>query len=514
MVRFAVLVLAGLIAPKVKAQAPYAIGWQASYGGSSIDVAHGVVEAPGGYIVLGHTGSSDGHVTGFQGQRDVWLVRLDESGGLLWQRAYGGTGVDRAYGIGAMQDGGFAFVGESYSSNGDLTGNQGANDAWVVKLNEMGLISWQRSFGGAGWDVANAVVEAGNGDLFVVGETRSTGGDVSGQHGDGTTGDFWVLRLTPEGQIIWQRALGGMQNEIAWGICVLPDDGVIVVGESNSQDGDVVGSHGIKDGWVCRLSAAGDLLWSRAVGGSLEDMLYGVSPLADGGALMVGETRSNDGDVYGGHGGYDAWVVRLSSTGGVVWQRTLGGTQNDRFNAICTVGNGLFLLAGSTLSSNGNPSMFHGSEDCWVLMMNDAGAILGERCYGGSQSERAFAIAAPASGGAIFAGQSTSVDGDATQNQGVTDFWVVRLEDYSGYLENAVGLVRLFPNPASDRVRVSLPNTRRAEVLVHDAQGRLMLATMLGGPEAWLHVRGLSPGAYHVRIVAEGISRSEVLLVE
>lgn len=492
----------------------YGIEWQTSLGGSLAEEAYGVCTVPTGYLVLGGTASVDGQVAGNHGGQDLWLAHIDDSGVMTWQRALGGTNQDWGYGVASFTDGGCAVVGEVTSNNGDVSGNHGSLDAWVAHLDPAGELIWQRAFGGSGGDGAYAVAVMPDSGLMLTGHAKSSDGDVIGHQGAGIHSDFWTLRLSPSGELLWQSTIGGSLNDIAHGLEVLGDGGAIVVGETFSQDGQVVGAHGMRDVWVCRLSPDGELLWSTALGGSQDDIAYDVLATTDGGVLVVGETQSNDGDVYGGHGGRDAWVIRLGSTGGVLWQRPLGGSGNDYFSAVVQASPDSYLIAGRTTSVSGNVGGNHGMEDVWLALIGEPNTLLWQACYGGSLNDRGRAMVAAPSGGYVLAGASSSSDGDVTFNNGQTDFWVARLGDYTAIRAVADPLVQISPNPAIGMLKISLPIGQIAIVSLVDMQGREALRATAQGSIIWLDVGDLSPGIFCVRIeLADGVVQ-RVLAIE
>jgi hypothetical protein len=149
----------------------------------------------------------------------------------------------------------------------------------------------------------------------MVGQSYSNDGDVSGNHGG--NGDAWIVKLNSIGEIQWQKCLGGSNLDIAGAIQPTSDDGYVMAGYTHSNDGDVSGNHGGNDdAWVVKLNSTGEIQWQKCLGGSGDDQAFDIQPTADGGYIMVGQSSSNDGDVSGNHGGNgDAWIVKLNSTG-------------------------------------------------------------------------------------------------------------------------------------------------------------------------------------------------------
>src|SRR5262245_2443367 len=116
------------------AQAPV-VNWQKSLGGSANDLGLTVAQtADGGYIMSGNSESTNGDVTGNHGALDAWLVKLDAQGAMDWQKTYGGSDTEFVYSIKPTPDGGYIFAGQTSSNDGDVSGNHGDFDFWVVKL--------------------------------------------------------------------------------------------------------------------------------------------------------------------------------------------------------------------------------------------------------------------------------------------------------------------------------------------------------------------------------------------
>jgi hypothetical protein len=203
--------------------------------------------------VAGYTNSNDGDVTGNHGSNDFWVVKLNSTGVLQWQKTLGGSGSDKATSVQQTADGGYIVAGYTNSTNGDVTGNHGSNDFWVVKLNSTGLLQWQKTYGGNSSDVAYSIQQTTDFGYIVAGCTNSNNGDVTGYHG---TMDYWVTKLDSAGILQWQKTLGGYDYEAANSIQQTADGGYIVAGWTYSTNGDVTGYHGNVDFWVVKLAPA------------------------------------------------------------------------------------------------------------------------------------------------------------------------------------------------------------------------------------------------------------------
>lgn len=358
-----------LLAQMAFSQAP-AIQWQNTYGGSNSENPSSIKQtSDGGYVVAGYSVSNDGDVTGNHGgSNDFWIVKISSIGVLQWQKTLGGTADEDLLSIQQTSDGGSIVTGYTGSNDGDVTGNHGGFfDLWVVKISDTGIIQWQKTYGGTGNDWGYSIQQTTDGGYIVAGNTTSNDGDVIGSHGGG---DFWVIKISNSGVLLWQQTLGGTNSDSAKSIQQTADGGYIVAGIELSTDGDVIGNHGNNDFWVVKLSSAGSVQWKKTLGGTGLDICNSIIQVADGGYIAEGFTNSNDGDVSGNHGNVDAWIVKLSSTGSVQWQKSLGGTAIDAADSIQQTTDGGFIIACNTTSSNdGDVTGNHGGTDYWVLKL-------------------------------------------------------------------------------------------------------------------------------------------------
>ena len=296
--------------------------WQQCLGGSNHDYADSIQQtSDGGYIVAGLTSSNDGDVTGHHGDydydpdrsnintTDYWIIRLNSVGGIEWKKCLGGLGNDEASSIQQTSDGGYIVAGDTGSNDGDVTGNHGMSDYWVVKLNSVGGIEWQKSLGGSDYDKASSIQQTSDGGYIVAGYTESHNGDVTGQHGHynlpdiySNTSDYWIIKLNAVGGIEWQKSLGGSGYDKAYSIQQTSDGGYIVAGSSESNDGDLTGSHG-GYGWIVNLDKSGNIMWQKRLGGSASS----IQQTFDFGYIIAGYSGSN-------YRGSDGWIVKTNST--------------------------------------------------------------------------------------------------------------------------------------------------------------------------------------------------------
>ena len=419
------LLTAMLIIPRTAhaaVEAP-AVDWRKCFGGTGVDSAKSIQPtSDGGYVIAGTTDSNNnGDVSGNHGEKDAWIVKTNSSGVIEWAKCYGGSSIEYANSIIQTSDGGFVFVGSTGSSDFDVIGIHSDlyADAWIVKLNSNGEIEWRNCFGGTHNDTYEQVIQTEDNGYIAVGNTLSSDGDITGKHG---SKDIIAVKYSSSGAVQWKKCLGGNYDDTAFSVHQTNDNGCILAGDTNSTaDGDVTGLHGTSyDAWVVKLDADGNIAWKKCYGGSSHERAYRIWQTSDSGYIMAGQTKSNDEDVSGNHNPstYDAWVVKMNSAGSIEWQKCYGGTSDDYFISVQELTNS-YLIAGSTLSSDGD-LVGQESIGAWLMRISASGTIIWQKCYGG-----AFQQAASLNNTYVAAGGNMAAS--EPDFHGNWDAWVVKL---------------------------------------------------------------------------------------
>ncbi|MDQ3844992.1 MAG: hypothetical protein M3342_13405, partial [Bacteroidota bacterium] len=340
-----------------------------TYGGSAGDIFSWITPATdGGYIIAGATTSSDGDVSGQHGRDDAWLMKIDENGNTLWQKAMGGSSQDVFTSVIPSNDGGYIAVGNTTSTDGDATGRPlRSTDVWVVKTDAAGDKVWAKYYGGSGFDHAVSVVAGPGGGYAVCGLTRSNDGDVSGNHGG--FADVWVFKKDEAGGKQWQKTLGTSDADQGFSITAA-GDGYVVLGSVAGNDGDVTANHGMNDYWLVKLDASGGKVWQKTYGGSGSDAPYVLKASSDGGYILCGSSNSTDGDLTGNKGGLDLWMLKVDAGGGKVWSKTFGGASDDYAKSFIPTPDNGYLIAGYSKSNDADVSGNHGDWDGWLVRIN------------------------------------------------------------------------------------------------------------------------------------------------
>ena len=350
--------------------------WARAYGGSSADQANSIQQTPdGGYIVAGWTSSFGA------GGTDAWVLKLDASGTVVWQKTYGGSGDDFAKSIRQTPDGGYIVAGWTTSFGA------GSNDAWVLKLDSSGGVVWQKTYGDSMTDFADYAEQTTDGGYIVAACKNAS----------------WILKLDANGAIIWQKTFNG--NNCASVIQQTADGNYIAAGNNYGAGGD--------DVWLLKLDPNGTVIWQKSYGGSSSDWGYAFQQTTDGGYIIAGRTFSF------GAGNDDALVLKLDANGAIVWQKTYGGVDYDHANAIGQTSDGGYIVAGRSDS-------FISWVSVWVFKLDAGGTIVWQKTYGGSDIGDSNSVQQTSDGGYVVAGWTYSY------GAGASDLWVLKLDSNGG----------------------------------------------------------------------------------
>lgn len=481
------------------------IDWQRCYAGNAEEAPHDIRRVPaGGYIAAGYTTGPNAHTpNGHHGETDMWVLRIDEQSNILWQRYIGGTGYDFGLTVDAAADGGFLVVGYTEGMAGGDFSDCPSNgiDVLVMKLNANGETEWQRCMGGSAHDRINSVKATPDGGFVLVGNSNSTNGDLTANQG---SFDAWVVKLDASGTTQWQRSMGGSSGEAFHSVALTTDNGYALLGYTGSSNGDVTSNQGNSDFWVVKLDANGTTVWQRTYGGSASDEGHSIHATSDGGYALAGQTRSNNGDVSGQHGEEDIWLVKIDGSGELEWQRCLGGAGEESNGLVTQLPSGNLVVSGNVSGNGGDVSGYKGgAQDIWLVEVAAGGTLVWQRCLGGSgQDATAGGLTIGNHGGIVLTGMTTSNNGDVSgYNGGWLDVWVVKFAGDGTTGVQAIGTPAFTasPNPANSLITIDFPEGSRAQHLhLFDAMGRSVLQMPVSASSSTIPVdlSKLAPGSY------------------
>jgi len=359
-------------------------GWSWTYGGAGDDKGWGdlVQTSDGGYVISGDTASL-GNST------DYWLIKVDAAGNMLWNKTYGGAGLENENAMVQTSDGGYALFGFTNSFGA------GGQDFWLVKTDSAGTMQWNKTYGGNGSDTGVSVFQTSDGGYALAGLTSSFG--AGGM-------DAWLVKTDSVGNMVWNKTYGGAGADYAFSVVQTSDGGYAVSGPTASFG---AGGNDIR---LFKTDSAGTMQWNKTYGGPLAEWMDQMIPTADGGYAISGYTSSF------GAGAQDVWLVKTDASGNMLWNKTYGGTGNDNgFHLLQTAAGG-YAVIGSTVSFGA------GGSDVWLIETDSSGNMLWNIPYGGTGQDFGYSLVATSDGGYAIAGYTNSL------GAGGNDFYLIKTD--------------------------------------------------------------------------------------
>lgn len=420
------------------------IVWQNTIGGNDYEWLSSMeLTSDGNYIVGGYSFSniSGDKTENSRGSSDYWITKIDDlTGYILWQKTIGGSIWDRGTAVKETSDGGYIIGGYSNSNNsGEKSENsRGNDDYWVVKLDANRDIVWEKTYGGSGLDRLWSIIETDDGGYLMGGESDS---NVSGEKNEASRGitDMWVIKVDKDGLIEWQKTYGGNQRDRVKSIVKAKDGGYLLAGSSQSnisgEKSENLRDFGLGDYWVLKVDNLGNILWQRTLGGDNGEGADVALVTSDGNFLIGGNSLSN---ISGEKtekpicNSVDVWLIMLDNDGNILWDKTIGGDDTEQIGAIRETNDGGFVLGIMSYSgvSGYKTEPSRGDRDYWLVKLDVNGNVEFDKTIGGSGLDQLNSIVQSNDGNYVLGGWSLSnISNDKTENtNGLWDHWLVKLK--------------------------------------------------------------------------------------
>ncbi|MCF8309096.1 MAG: T9SS type A sorting domain-containing protein [Bacteroidales bacterium] len=524
---------------------PLEMQWQQCFGGSENDVPYDIILHDNHYYIVGTTRSYDGDISTHNGGgSDVWLIKTDTSGNLLWEKTYGGSNAEGGKRI--LSSGkNLIITGTSCSSDGDFQDNdqKGWCDYFIMKIDTSGNILWDRLAGGSRrermWN-AGKTAEQG---IISIGGTTSFDGDVSNYYG---YWDMWAIKHDSSGNAHWDFTIGTAGIGVEEGFSVIQtSDGGYLLGGASDPDGEgniECDFHDQADAVLFKLDTNGNEEWQRCYGGSNNDVIKAMLETEDGYLLSI-SGGSDDGDCEGCgyHPGYpdytrDLWLVKTDFQGNIQWDHCYGGYEEEWFNTIFQTPKG-YILFGITEStteygSNGdvtdNPSS-SSTPTIWVIKVDTTGELLWDQCFGGEGADRlkygvvqknwyTYVVVASTN-----LSNSHDVDCSPPVVNPYEDYWLFELRDKSvgtPEIDEPESKLEAYPNPAKKQVTFSYTFPRgiqKGTLKLRNPAGAIMKRISLKRPkgEKTISTNHWSPGIYFYTLrTNQGIKSGKLVIAQ
>jgi hypothetical protein len=339
----------------------------------------------GGYALVGYTGSFGA------GLEDVYLVRLNPQGEVLWSQTYGGTSKDNGWAILETAENGFMIFGFTSSFGA------GGMDMYLIKTDAKGNSLWERTFGGPNDEYGWAMTATPDGGYALAGQTESFGeGDKDG----------YLVKVNADGEEIWAQTFGETEEDRLYSIDQAADDGFVLVGTTRSfGDGD-------RKAYLVKTDSSGELAWTQVFGQEQDDVGHSVRQTADGGYIVTGYTRSFDASSY------DVWLIKTDEVGDLEWQEFYGGNGDDRTIYGEQTHDGGYILTGYTKSFGA------GGWDVFLVRADPSGEVSWHKTFGGKGEDTGYTVRQTSDRGFILTGETYSL------GEGGGDMYVIKTDQH------------------------------------------------------------------------------------
>ncbi len=357
----------------------------------------------------------------------------------IFAKTFGGSSSEYPYSIVVTKDNKYVVAGYTNSFDGDVDtiSRHLLSDGWVVKLDENGNMIWKKNFGGNGFDQIFSMCQTIDQGFILVGYTNSIDGDLkntTGKHG-------WVFKIDSLGLLQWSKTFGGSDIDAFYSVFQNKNGDYFIGGNSTSKDGDFNENAGKYDIWVLKLNVKGDLIWKKRIGGSDDDLLKQLTNIDDKTFAFVGTSTSIDGDFSeAAKGYYGDYIIKMDSSGNIIWNLTPTGDRylSREFHAVTTSGKNIVAAGMSIVGQLNISSEFPYSWDFKVSKTDTSGKELWTKLYGGLQPDGANSVSSFPNGDLLISGYTYSINtGDVRNNhstKGNGDFWVIRIDSFGKFL--------------------------------------------------------------------------------
>ncbi|MFN5183500.1 MAG: hypothetical protein ACK5D5_10825, partial [Bacteroidota bacterium] len=292
--------------------------WTKSFGGNQSEYPNMILETNGGnFLIVGYTLSYGA------GSNDVYLIKIDINGNLLWSKTYGGIGDDEGKDIIPTSDGNYVITGRSNSP-----GNQ-YYDAFLMKIDPLGNIIWEKNYGGSLYETSRSVKECLDGGYILTGQTLS--------YGSGG-GDVYLIKTDSNGNLVWSKTFGGSSIDDGNVVLENPDKTIMIAAETESYGG------GAMDVWLLKTDSLGNLLWSQTYGGTDKDVSKTMRMTSDGKYLIGAISRSF------GWINPDMWLLKIDTNGTTLWTRHFGSWDHEHCHSAREASDGGIIAVGHSKS--------------------------------------------------------------------------------------------------------------------------------------------------------------------
>jgi hypothetical protein len=316
-------------------------------------------------FVLSSSNSSTGSFSANSGREDIILLRLDLDGNLEGMSRFGGNYADIPTDIAQTDNGELLISAHSESTGGFLDSNKGQFDIWVLRLDNTGSLIWKRNYGGSDDDFSTKIQELSNGEIVLLGHSSSYDGDMMLNYGDL---DLSLFKLNPTGEIVWEQNYGGLQEEVAVDLLIGNQEEIFLSGNTLSLSYDISKNAGFSDAWVIEVDPSnGGILWEETHGSEFGDYAAALSMDESGELYLMGTTNADNFRGEQSSGSLDVWIASVNAPNSIDHLALYGGDGFESINDFSVHADGTFLMIGGSNSTTNLFSGNNGNADGWAM---------------------------------------------------------------------------------------------------------------------------------------------------
>jgi hypothetical protein len=488
-----------------------------------------------GSTILNNAGSTNG-------LPDVFLTKYDGSGNVLWAKSAGSGDYDYAFDVANDASGNVYMVGRfmgasiTFGSTTLTNSTTGKTDIFIVKYDGSGNVLWAKSVGGNNDDGATDVATDASGNVFMTGwfETASItfGSTTLTNNSSGDTTDIFIVKYNSSGTVLWAKKAGGTNNDYTSGICTDASGNVLISGHYHSNPITLapitLTNSGSSDALIAKYDANGNINWATKTGGSSADFTSGVAADASGNAYLTGYFSNFLllGGTLASAGGSDIFIGKFNpTTGGVTWGRRAGGTNFDYSTGIRVdaVGNvyltGYYLSGSATFDTISLTNPFATStSDFFIAKYNTNGNVYWAKSAGGSGQDHSTGLCIDNAGNGYLTGyynSPTMVLGTTTlTSSSFQNVFLAKLSGITGMEEvQEAGLIEIYPNPSHGEFVVRSSEFIPDEIEILNVVGEKIYEDKFINNNFYIVNQNLPQGIYFVRLtIGESVVTKKIIV--
>ena len=456
----------------------------------------------GNIYITSYTNSISGDIPSNAGLEDIIVTKTSSDGQLLWSKTFGGTEFDRSFSIKILSDGNLLLCGRTASNNGAFIGLQGGDDGFLLKITPDGLMVWSRLYGGTLTDTFFDILELPNGDIIACGISGSIDGDVNDNTFVGSN-KAWLMRFSSAGVPIWSRITNALIDSPDW------EESFWFARLNNAQNSIYLlgASYNFNDInsddlFLSKFDLNGMQQFKTTFGGNSGDSPAGLTINQNDEVYVFGTIRGSGNNVANYFAGNaDAWLVKLNASGSMIWEKNYGGTDLDYAYGLTAGNQSLFLsMSSRSIDNTSSRSRFGLSDGLIVEVSSENGDTLSTYRWGSTVNDYSHDLIYINENEFYAIGRSSGNDEWISQAKGGSDLVLIKYQNKSLQIDKIIqSHFSVFPNPTNGLLQINIPENYH-ELCIYDNVGKLVLKQEIKSCSFLADLNALTSGLYQIHI--------------